>query len=214
MKFRSLSRGARPMSAVRVLGTAVVAMGLAAGCGQGTHSNSGPVSNPPAGLSGSAAAASNPPTAQSIPAAPASSAEATVTAPSAQVTPSAPAMANPADYYSRDFGHSFKTPSGKFSCNLGDGYATCDGAIPSTAPPIKNCAGQPTSPTGVSVGPGTPAKFVHPCSPAAPPNAKTLPYNTILRVATAQCIIREAGVVCDTDEGHGFTISDTTYALH
>ncbi|WP_084531134.1 hypothetical protein [Nocardia miyunensis] len=124
-----------------------------------------------------------------------------------------PATADPAEYHT-DYGTTFKSPSGKFLCGMDAGRASCNGQFPPDAPAVSDCTGKPLKPNTISVGTGRRASFGNACSPVAGPDSKVLPYEVALRVADTECTVHEAtGVTCRTGDGHGFTVSDTTYHL-
>lgn len=124
-----------------------------------------------------------------------------------------PATADPAEYHT-DYGTTFKSPSGRFLCGVDAGRASCNGQFPPGTPMVSDCAGRALKPNTISVATGSRASFGNACSPVAGPDSKVLPYEVALRVAGTQCVVHQAtGVTCRTSDGHGFTISDTTYNL-
>ncbi|MFI7004391.1 hypothetical protein [Nocardia sp. NPDC050175] len=162
----------------------VAALGLAAGCGAETHSDSAP-----------------PAPATSASVAPAHAESKTET------------TADPADYQS-GYGTTFKSPSGQFRCSIVDGHAGCNGQFPPNVPLVRDCAGRLSEPNTISVSRGNEGGFVQSCSPTAAADSKILPYNVVLRIAQTQCVIHEqTGVSCETGDGHGFTVSDNAYTL-
>lgn len=124
-----------------------------------------------------------------------------------------PAAADPAEYHT-DYGTTFKSPSGRFLCGIDAGRASCNGQFPPDTPTVSDCTGKPLKPNTISVGTGSRASFGNACSPVAGPDSKVLPYDVALRVGGTQCVVHQAaGVTCRTSDGHGFTVSDSTYNL-
>ncbi|MGV9827806.1 hypothetical protein [Gordonia sp. NPDC003429] len=127
--------------------------------------------------------------------------------------------------YSRDDGLAFQfsTDQGRWQCSV-DAYSFltgCVGAMPSTAPQVRNEAGAEGAPNAVEVGPRDPAKFLYTATPVfvprengQPTEAKDLPAGSSLSVGTSTCTAIPSGVRCQNrSTQHGFELTPTTYRL-
>lgn len=115
----------------------------------------------------------------------------------------------------------FTSPSGKFECAIVTTTAPvagCHGQFPPDAPAVPSAGASGTAtPNAIRVTAEKPGEFFNAGDPAfhrfdGP--AKALPYGSPLRVQGFTCTVDEhTGVTCETNTGHGFTVSDAAYTF-